>query len=154
VLLMLNRRLRLACQRIDKKYIDKRLELEIIDLVDALVNGDFDKISAENWYGRLNKHDVEARLSEYGNTLVLPPASFLEKIDTYEYSDGSGLALDVSLWTEGEGMSDLTLSLELIYDGTKAKFQMTDFVFYENLYGVSQQLQLQHSRQNRKGAAF
>lgn len=106
--------------------IDKSLELEIIDLVDALVNGDFDKISAENWYGRLNKHDIEARLSEYGNTLVLPPASFVEKIDTYEYNDGSGLTLDVPLWTEEEGMSDLTLSLELIYDGTKAKLQMTD----------------------------
>ncbi|MCP2226062.1 hypothetical protein OKW12_001468 [Pseudomonas silensiensis] len=106
--------------------IDNSLELEIIDLVDALVNGDFDKISAENWYGRLNKHDIEERLSEYGNTLVLPPASFIEKIDTYEYNDGSGLALDVPLWTEEEGMSDLTLSLELIYDGTQSKLQMTD----------------------------
>ncbi|MGZ7460283.1 DUF7668 domain-containing protein [Pseudomonas sp. Ma2-10] len=106
--------------------IDKSLELEIIDLIDALVNGNFDKISAKKWYGRLNKHDIEARLSEYGNTLVLPPASFVEKIDTYEYNDGSGLALDVPLWTEEEGMSDLTLSLELIYDEKKAKLQMTD----------------------------
>lgn len=106
--------------------INKSLELEIIDLVDALVNGNFDKISTENWYGRLNKSDIEARLSEYGNTLVLPPASFVEKIDTYEYKDGSGLALDVPLWTEEEGMSDLTLSLELIYEETKAKLQMTD----------------------------
>ncbi|MEB0048749.1 MULTISPECIES: hypothetical protein [unclassified Pseudomonas] len=57
--------------------IDKSLELEIIDLVGALVNGDFDKISAESWYGRLNKHDIEGRLSEYGNTLVLPPVSFV-----------------------------------------------------------------------------
>jgi len=106
--------------------IDKNLELEIIDLVDALVNGNFDKIFAKNWYGRLNKHDIEARLSKSGNILVLPPASFVEKIDTYEYNDGSGLALDVPLWTEEEGMSDLTLSLELIYNETKVKLQMTD----------------------------
>ncbi|WP_149086342.1 DUF7668 domain-containing protein [Pseudomonas prosekii] len=106
--------------------IDKNLELEIIDLVDALVNGDFDKISAKKWYGRLNKHDIETRLSEYGNTLVSPPASFVDKIDTYEYNDGSSLALNVPLWTEEEGMSDLTLSLELIHDGTKARLQITD----------------------------
>lgn len=106
--------------------IDKSLELEVTDLIEALVNGDFDRISAKNWYGKLNKPDIEARISEYGNTLVLPPVSFVEKIDVYEYKDGSGLALDVPLWTEEEGMSDLTLSLELIFDETKAKLQMTD----------------------------
>ncbi|WP_444875476.1 DUF7668 domain-containing protein [Pseudomonas prosekii] len=97
-----------------------------MDLVDALVNGDFDKISAKKWYGRLNKHDIETRLSEYGNTLESPPASFVDKIDTYEYNDGSSLALNVPLLTEEEGMSDLILSLELIYDGTKARLQITD----------------------------
>lgn len=105
---------------------DKSLEQEIVDLISALVNGNFAKISAENWYGRLNKSDIEARISEYGDTLVLPPASFVEKIDTYEYKDGSGLAFDVPLWTKAEGMSDLTLSLELIYGKAKAKLQMTD----------------------------
>ena len=135
---MLSRRLRLAYQGTDENEDWYSLELEIIDLVDALVNGDFDKISAENWYGRLNKHDIEERLSEYGNTLVLPPASFIEKIDTYEYNDGSGLALDVPLWTEEEGMSDLTLSLELIYDGTKSKLQMTDLrVLWKPVWGFS-----------------
>lgn len=105
---------------------DKSLEQEIADLIDALVNGNFDKISAKNWYGKLNKSDIEASISEYGDTLVLPPASFVEKIDTYEYNDGSGLAFDVPLWTKAEGMSDLTLSLEVIYDKTKARLQMTD----------------------------
>lgn len=106
--------------------IDKSIELEIIDLMDALVHGNFDKISAKNWYGRLNRPDIEARLAEYCNTLALPPAFFVEKIDSYEYNDGSGLALNVPLWTKEEGMSDLTLSLELLYSETKAKLQMKD----------------------------
>lgn len=91
-----------------------------------MVIGDFDKISGKNWYGRLNEPDINARISEYGNTLALPPASFVEKKDTYEYKDGSGLALDIPLWTKEEGMSDLTLSLVLIYDETKVKLQMND----------------------------
>lgn len=73
-----------------------------------------------------HRADIEARLSEYGKTLTLPPASFLEKIDTYEYKDGSGLAIDVPLWTKEEGMSDLTLSIELIYEKNKQNLQITD----------------------------
>lgn len=105
---------------------DQYFETELINLIDALVNGDFDKISDNDWYGRLNKPDLEARIAEHGNTLVAPPDFFVERIDIYEYEDGSGLALNVPLWTEEEGMSDLTLSLELSYEGTKIKLQMTD----------------------------
>ncbi len=106
--------------------IDRHLAIEIIELIDALVNGDYAKISERNWYGRLNKEDVESKLSEYGNTLTLPPNSFLEKIDTYNYNDGSGMAIDVPLWTQEEGMSDLTISLELLYKENEPALQMTD----------------------------
>ncbi|MEX5572083.1 hypothetical protein Q1J52_03985 [Pseudomonas lijiangensis] len=106
--------------------IDESIKLKIVDLLEALVKGDFERISAKNWYGRLNKPDIETRLSEYGNTLTLPPASFMEKIDIYEYNDGSGLRLDIPLWTEEEGMSDLTLSVEILNSKNEAALQMID----------------------------
>ncbi len=50
----------------------------------------------------------------------------MEKAYIYNYEDGSGLKIDVPLWTIEEGMSDLTLSLELIYEGDNEKLQMSD----------------------------
>ncbi|WP_438269359.1 DUF7668 domain-containing protein [Pseudomonas mandelii] len=81
----------------------------------------------------LNEPDINARISEYGNTLALPPASFVEKIDNYEYKDGSGLALDTPLWTKEEGMSDLTLSLVLIYSKKGTSKKGTDLFSLEKI---------------------
>lgn len=106
--------------------IKNSVKLEIRDLLEALACNDFKKISSNNWYGRLNKEDIEARILEYGRTLTSPPDSFMEKAYMYEYQDGSGLKIDVPLWTTEEGMSDLTLSLELIHEGENEKLQMSD----------------------------
>ncbi|WP_122468838.1 DUF7668 domain-containing protein [Pseudomonas viridiflava] len=106
--------------------IKNKVKLEIRDLLEALAHNDFTKISINNWYGRLNKEDIETRISEYGRTLTPPPDSFMEKAYIYNYEDGSGLKIDVPLWTIEEGISDLTLSLELIHEGDNEKLQMSD----------------------------
>ncbi|WP_439854732.1 DUF7668 domain-containing protein [Pseudomonas yamanorum] len=106
--------------------INKDLGLEIRYLIEALVAKDFSEISQRQWFGRLKKSNIEERMAEYGVKLTNPPVSFLEKADIYEYTDRSGIAIDIPLWSEEEGMSDLTLSLEVLYDGPKKTLQMTD----------------------------
>ncbi|NBF11429.1 DUF7668 domain-containing protein [Pseudomonas sp. Fl4BN1] len=106
--------------------ISERFELEILELIEALSCADFDKLSANQWLGRLAAQDVAQRIDEYGKRLLLPPTPFLQNVDLHEYRDGSGWALDIPLWTEEEGISDLTLSLELLVDPRGSRLQMTD----------------------------
>lgn len=106
--------------------IEPHLQQHIRELVNALVAADYAKITAEGWLGRLCQDDLQTRLHEYGATLVAPPATFTDSVECYPYKDGSGLKLDVPLWTAEEGLSDLTLSLEVLFQGDAALLHMHD----------------------------
>ena len=106
--------------------VDPPLQQQIRELVNALVTADYATLCAEGWLGRLRPDDVQLCLHEYGATLVAPPPAFIDSIERYAYQDGSGLHLDVPLWTAEEGLSDLTLSLQVLFEGDRPQLQMLD----------------------------
>jgi len=106
--------------------VDSHLQQQIRELVNALVTADYATISTEGWLGRLRQDDVQLRLQEYGATLVAPPPTFIDSIECYAYQDGSGLHLDVPLWTAEEGQSDLTLSLQVLFESDRPQLHMLD----------------------------
>jgi hypothetical protein len=102
------------------------LQQQIRELIDALVAADYTKIATAGWLGRLRADDLHARVREYGARLVTPPPTFMDSIEAYPYKDGSGLHLDVPLWTAEEGLSDLTLSLEVLFQGDDGLLHLHD----------------------------
>jgi hypothetical protein len=78
-----------------------------------LVNGDFESVKVKLG-NDIELEDIKEELS-YWDSLTIPPESAYEKVDFYEYKDGSGLALDFDLWIDNEE-SDLTLSCQAILD--------------------------------------
>jgi hypothetical protein len=95
-------------------------------LVLDLASGRFSQLEAGGRLGRLTAVELRAEIERYGRTLApLPEGSF--DVDVYPV-DGARSAswLDLPLWTEEEGRSDLTLSLVATKDGETYRVEMCD----------------------------
>lgn len=55
--------------------------------------------------------ELDRAVREYGRTLVALPEEAWGLVDVHPLEDGSGVALEVPMWTIEEGRSDLTLEL-------------------------------------------
>lgn len=85
-------------------------------VVDLLVRGEYGTLESMTRGVRLSAPEMERAVTEYGRTLVRPPESGWALMDVYSL-DGCKFpawSVDVPLWTEEEGESDLTLQLTLI----------------------------------------
>lgn len=92
--------------------MDTELEKAIRWLTEDLAAKRYAEVVRDGRGGRLSEGQISAAISEYGRTLVPLPDEAWPLIEVYEQTGNPDrIALDVPLWTEEEGRSDLTLSL-------------------------------------------
>lgn len=85
---------------------------ELRRLLVDLVSDNLAALVADGRIGRLTETEIRAAIAEYGRTLVVPPETALHSADEYPQNSAPNQSwIDVPLWTEEEGRSDLTLSL-------------------------------------------
>ena len=65
---------------------------------------------------RLTASEMELAVKEYGSVIVMPPSKSFDDLDIIEIEGASPKSWSVrfDLWTEKEGLSDLSLELTLI----------------------------------------
>lgn len=84
----------------------------ICALVDALVRGAYAELEQDGRSGRLTAAHLRDAIATYGRTLIPLPDEAIRHMDVYPYTaDPQVLTVDIPLWTEEEGLSDLTLRL-------------------------------------------
>ena len=62
---------------------------------------------------RLDESEIEEAVAEYGRKLLPLPESVLDKIDIYKIDGSRFYSVISDLWTEEEGISDLSLLLRV-----------------------------------------
>jgi hypothetical protein len=92
------------------------IDQPIKEVSDMLARGEFDRVEQLTRGRRASAEDLRRVVAEYGRTLVpLPPEAFPDlDVHLVEGCDPPTCVVDVDLWTEEEGRSDLTLTLELV----------------------------------------
>jgi len=92
-----------------------KLKATIQHVVTLLVEQDYAALEQLSNGVRLTAAELEVAIQEYGGTLILLPEVALDKVDVYEVerSDSQEWAVDVDLYTQADGRSDLTLQLTL-----------------------------------------
>ena len=101
-------------------------KMAIESVIKAIVAQDFGLLEADGRAGSVRADDMRRVISEYGRTLVTPPADWAEYVDQYIFDDGTGIGYDVPLWTAEEGESDLKLIVDV-------KFGLVDHVVIQDL---------------------
>ena len=92
---------------------DERFKGPIREIVRDLAAGKYDVLEADGRSGRTSANGLRERVESYGDPLVELPDEAFEYVSDYESETQKGLwKLDVPLYTEEEGQSDLTLVLE------------------------------------------
>lgn len=95
---------------------DPRVKLTVVQLLRWLVAGDYLAIEQFSLGVRLSASLMQKAIADYGQKLVMPPASSLDQLDVIEVdgSDPRTWSVRVNLWTVQEGRSDLSLECTLI----------------------------------------
>jgi hypothetical protein len=104
-----------------------KLMAQVQRLIEDLAAGRYAEIAADGRSGRLTEAELRTAVEEYGRTLVPWPDDIEMIVDAYEQpSFQDAVALDVPLWTQEEGRSDLTLSLTAIKRGDTYTVEVDD----------------------------
>ena len=91
--------------------MDPALISEVQRLVRDLSCGRYAEIVADGRGGRLTAPEFSAAIRDYDGRLVPLPDEAIALITAYPHAGSDACSLDVPLWTEEEGRSDLTLLL-------------------------------------------
>ncbi|NQT71153.1 MAG: hypothetical protein HQ553_00115 [Chloroflexi bacterium] len=85
-------------------------------LVSLLVQGDYDELISLSNGIRLQASEMKKALAEYPATFIMPDNIVFEDFDVIEIaeSDPPKYSVDIDLWSEEEGRSDLTLQTTMI----------------------------------------
>lgn len=90
------------------KYIIPTIQ----SLLDQIIAGNFKELESDGRSGRLSALGIEKAIINYGNKLVPIPLKVLESTEVIRVDSSDELwAVDIDLWTDEQGKSDLTLSL-------------------------------------------
>jgi hypothetical protein len=92
------------------KRIKKKTMSVIEHVIDLLVAMDFDRLVGEGFMRADCVDGAKEELDNYERRLIPIPKYGWNKMDVYPRDDG-GFAIDLPLWVEKEGRSDLTLQL-------------------------------------------
>ncbi len=107
--------------------MDMRLMAQVRRLIDDLAAGRYAEIAADGRAGRLTEEELRTAVEQHGRTLVPLPAGGEMLVDIYEQtSQPDAVSLDVPLWTQEEGRSDLTLSVTAIKQGETYTVEVDD----------------------------
>jgi hypothetical protein len=103
------------------------LILVIRNLIVDLVARNYAAIVADGRGGRLTESEIGSAIAQYGRTLTVPPEKALLSVDEYPQENAPGQSwIDVPLWTEEEGRSDLTLSVIATKRGETYELRIQD----------------------------
>jgi hypothetical protein len=92
--------------------IPSALIASLRDLVNQLIAGNYIGLEADGRIGRLTAEEVAKAIERYGAKLVEIPEEAYNSAEVYELEGQEGAwAIDLNLWTQDEGQSDLTLSV-------------------------------------------
>ena len=94
--------------------IPSRIITALRDLIHELVTANYMALEKDGRAGRLSAQEIQQSIQNYGYRLVEPPEeSFTSNVLSFLPLQGeiSKWAVDISLWTEEEGRSDLTLQV-------------------------------------------
>jgi hypothetical protein len=107
--------------------VDMKLMGQVRRLVEDLAAGRYAEIAADGRAGRLTEAELRTAVEQYGRTLVPLPADGEMLVDIYEQSSQPDtVTLDVPLWTQEEGRSDLALSLTANKQGETYTVEVDD----------------------------
>ena len=107
--------------------MDMKLMAQVRRLIDDLAAGRYAELAADGRAGRLTETELRTAVEEYGRTLVPFPDDIEMIADVYEQPlHPDVVTLDVPLWTQEEGRSDLTLSLTAIKQGETYTVEVDD----------------------------
>ena len=92
---------------------DERFKGPIKSIVRDLARGNYQELEADRRSGRSTAEGLREAVERYGGTLVELPDEAFDWMDEYPREGREGVwALDLPLYTEEEGQSDLTLIRE------------------------------------------
>jgi hypothetical protein len=92
----------------------KHVQAVIKAITDLLVDGDYRAVERLTNGRRLTAGQIEQAVLDYGNTLVPLPPEALDQLDVYTANNYPRVfGVEVDLWTQEEGRSDLTLEAML-----------------------------------------
>jgi hypothetical protein len=92
--------------------VDADVREAVQTLVRDLVAERYDKLVSDGRAGRLTSEELARAIRQYGRTPRELPEEAWDVVDVYPRGKGFQ-SVDVPLWTEEEGRSDLTLSLSV-----------------------------------------
>ena len=103
-----------------------RLEATVRRVIEMLVACDYVGLERLNQGEPLHASELERAVRDYGARVVMPAVSLTDCIDwiAIDESDPQEWSVDVIVWCEGEGRSDLTLQLTLA-DTSSAQYAVT-----------------------------
>lgn len=96
--------------------IDPRIRLTVVWLQKHLAAGDYVAVERFTKGVRLSESQLQQGISDYGQSLVMPPDRVLDQLDVIEVvgSSPKRWSVRIDLWTAAEGRSDLSLECTLI----------------------------------------
>jgi len=88
-------------------------------MVNFLVNGDYKSVERISKGCRLTEQEIADAVSDYGETFIMPPDAAFDNLDIIKQDSENqrSWSVNVDLWTNESGKSDLTLELTLIDSG-------------------------------------
>ena len=106
---------------------DQQPLVSVTRVVDLLVAKQYGALEVLTNGRRLTAADFAEAIEEYGRTLVAPPPEGYELMDVLEPPGEPRMwMVDMPLWTEEEGRSDLTLQLRVIDEGEGVSIEVDD----------------------------
>jgi len=101
---------------------------QVESVVVLLVTGDYEELEGLTGGVRLTASDISNAIRQYGRSLVYPPASAYNAIDTVLVmgSTPPQWSVQMQLWTAEEGASDLTLEMTLIQTEKGYQIELDD----------------------------
>lgn len=95
--------------------ISTNSQILIEKLVKKIADGEYSIIKEKpNFKSRVEINDLSRIIQEYGETIIPLPDNAFDYIDIYPIEGKNKMySIDIPIWTQEEGQSDLTLSLTL-----------------------------------------
>ncbi|MBL0214940.1 MAG: hypothetical protein IPQ07_13775 [Myxococcales bacterium] len=111
--------------------VGQQMDPQLLQLIEALISdlaaGRYAKIVSEGHAGQLLEDEIRSAVLAYGCQLTELPAEDKRLIHIYPLdSNPKDLRLEVELWTEEEGRSDLTLSLTATWSPSGYRIAIDD----------------------------
>ena len=108
--------------------MNEKLKSIVNQIITLLIASDFQKVVELTNGTRMTSEEIQRALHEYGRTLIAPPSKGFDLMDAVEVEGMSipQYSIRMPLWTQEEGMSDLTLELTVKISNEKTEVELDD----------------------------